>query len=192
MNTYLAIQPSSLKKSAKHKGSGQAAIIEPDQIEVLFERGFIYERDRCLFAICLLTGCRISEALQLRWEDITNSHVNFRAETTKTKQGRQFDLSDGLKHWIGRYVDESFSGDRPVSGWLFPSRRNGGAKPITRAAADLILKEACEVVGLDGISTHSFRRTFITTLATEHKMNPRQIAQQTGHSSLANVLKYID
>ena len=43
------------------------------------------KRDRCLFAICLFTGCCISEALSLQKKDFKNKTITFRKSTTKGK-----------------------------------------------------------------------------------------------------------
>ncbi|MEP0913980.1 hypothetical protein NDI45_24015 [Leptolyngbya sp. GB1-A1] len=42
---------------------------------------------------------------------------------------------------------------------LFLGRRGSKAEHLTRSRADEILGEACDRVRLEGVSTHSFRRT---------------------------------
>jgi integrase/recombinase XerD len=75
----------------------------------------------------------------------------------------------------------------PTSGYLFPGRRENH---LTRQAADLALRKACNYIGLKGISTHSFRRTGLTKL---HKMGVplKTLQERTGHSDLANLARYL-
>ena len=62
----------------KIKGHGQAKVLSVSEIDRLFTWGFkgdsptetLRERDRALFGICLHTGCRISEALALTFDDL--------------------------------------------------------------------------------------------------------------------------
>ncbi|MBW4440154.1 MAG: tyrosine-type recombinase/integrase [Plectolyngbya sp. WJT66-NPBG17] len=53
-----------------------------------------------------------------------------------------------------------------------------------------ILREACDRIGIDGASTHSFRRSGITNL---HKQGYalHEIAQISGHRDITNVSHYI-
>ena len=43
----------------KVSGNGQAKILTAVELEQLFSDGLTSTRDKCLFAICLFTGCRI-------------------------------------------------------------------------------------------------------------------------------------
>lgn len=54
---------------------GQAKILTPKEIQLLFTQGFTNERDRALFGICLYGACRIREACSLRTEDVYNRKV---------------------------------------------------------------------------------------------------------------------
>ncbi len=74
----------------KVKGNGQGKVLTANELKRLFSDGLISkrgavalaERARCLFAICLFTGCRISEALALQKTDIKNKTITFRKSTT--------------------------------------------------------------------------------------------------------------
>lgn len=76
--------------------------------------------------------------------------------------------------------------------WLFPCPGNY-AKPISRQAADIALRRACNKAGLGdaGVSTHSFRRTAITELANSG-VSMRVIQEITGHSNLSQLKTYIE
>ena len=54
----------------KHDRNGQAKILTDSEIEAIFS--LLNPRDRAVFAVCLYTGCRISEVLSIRKSDILN------------------------------------------------------------------------------------------------------------------------
>ena len=62
----------------KVAGNGQGKVLTAAELERLFSEGLVNLRDRTLFAICLFTGCRISEALALQVTDIKNKTITFR------------------------------------------------------------------------------------------------------------------
>jgi integrase len=49
---------------------GKAAILTPEDIQLLFSEGLQTTRNRALFACMLFTGCRIQEACTLRTKDV--------------------------------------------------------------------------------------------------------------------------
>ena len=96
----------------KVSGNGQAKILTAIELEQLFNDGLINprgavalaSRDRCLFAICLFTGCRISEALSLQKTDIKNKTITFRKSTTKGKlKTRTIDTPVALVRYLDEY-----------------------------------------------------------------------------------------
>jgi len=56
----------------KINGFGQAEILGPEEIASLFSEGFVKERDRALFGICLYAGARIYDACTLLKGDVTS------------------------------------------------------------------------------------------------------------------------
>jgi integrase len=65
-----------------------------------------------------------------------------------------------------------------------------GAKCPGKPSCGLVLREACDRVGLDGVGTRSFRRSFVAALAQESRM-PSQIRKLTGHKNLDLLLEYV-
>ena len=62
----------------KVKGNGQGKVLTANELKRLFSDGLISKRERTLFAICLFTGCRISEALSLQVTDIKNKTITWK------------------------------------------------------------------------------------------------------------------
>jgi integrase/recombinase XerD len=80
---------------------------------------------------------------------------------------------------------------KPVAGedYLFPGRWGKGH--IHPDAAALILRLACKKIGLEGVSTHSFRRTALTQMS-DASIPLRVIAQISGHQDLSQLHAYLE
>jgi integrase/recombinase XerD len=48
---------------------GKAEVLTPDQINLLFNEGFVKPRDKALLGVCLYAACRINEACTLFIQD---------------------------------------------------------------------------------------------------------------------------
>lgn len=167
----------------KVNGNGQGKILTTDELRLLFAEGFVSPRDRALFGICLFTGCRVSEALALQTTDIKGKTLTFRKSTTKGKlKTRIVDIQPGLAELLAEH--------QPKTGALFPGIR-GLTEHLTRFAADKILRDACKRVGLEGVSTHSFRRTALTMMSSAG-IPLRVIQEISGHSDLGTLQRYLE
>ena len=158
----------------------QAEIWSADQFEQVM--GELSPKMRALFSICYYTGCRVSEARQLRAEDVVGETLVFRKATTKTKRTRSVPIHPKLKTVLGET-------GLPISGYLFPGR--SGEEPITRQACDLALRKACDRLGLRGYSTHSNRRTWATRL-DKAGVRLKAIQDLGGWSSMAALQRYLE
>lgn len=178
----------------KIKGHGQAGVLTAAQLQRLFDEGFtsprapegICEADRCLFAICLFTGCRISEALALKIDDIEYNTITLRKNTTKGRLStRQMVIHPALLPFI-----EAYEPRNPKSnGVLFPGR--GGVGHLSRFSAHQILTEACERIGVRGVSTHSFRRTALSQMSSAG-IPLKHIQEISGHRDLGTLPILLD
>ncbi|MEY3962882.1 MAG: hypothetical protein RLZZ106_137 [Cyanobacteriota bacterium] len=178
----------------KSAGAGQARTLTPDQLEQLLEAAPSPVWRAC-WAIQRFTGSRISETLALRWGAIHNDRITFRSSTTKTRTTREprigprlaLELAFFRSSWVEAHGRQPRSTDL-----VFPGRNPG--EPLTRAAADLALRQACQALGPDfptGVSLHSFRRSLATTMA-QGGASLKTVARFTGHQSLQQLQGYID
>ena len=168
----------------KVAGNGQGKILTPEELKLLFVKGFVSSRDRALFGICLFTGCRVSEALALQTTDIKGGTLTSRKSTTKGKlKTRVVDIQPGLAQILAEY--------QPLkAGALFPGMR-GRSPTLTRFMADKILKAACDRALLVGVSTHSFRRTALTMMSSVG-IPLRVIQEISGHNDLGTLQRYLE
>lgn len=174
-------------KSERH---GQAKVLTPSEIERLFAEGFESARDRVLFGVCLYGGCRIAEACQVQTSDVytsagrVKSRLILRKAATKGKLAtRSIPIATALVPLLEGY--------EPLAGksYLFPGRWGRGH--LHPDSADKLLRAACQRVHLEGVSTHSFRRTALTRLSAAG-VPLRVIQELSGHKTLSALQRYLE
>ena len=74
--------------------------------------------------------------------------------------------------------------------FVFPNARDP-AKHMTRQGVDKVLRGACTELGVVGASTHSLRRSALTT-ASDKGVPLRVLQSISGHSSLEMLQRYLD
>ncbi|MEL6441793.1 MAG: site-specific integrase [Cyanobacteria bacterium J06621_8] len=173
---------------------GRAKILTQSEIQLLFNQGLTLNpiRDRTLFAICLYTACRINECVTLHTRDVydsrnhVRSHLLLRKGHTKGKLAtRTIPIIEDLNVRLKQY--------KPLQpkGYLFPSRHNSKKGHIDPDSASKILRDACRRVGIEGVSTHSFRRTALTQMSNAG-IPLRVIQEISGHRTLDELYKYLE
>lgn len=162
---------------------GQGKIFTTTELNQLFIKGFKTSRDKALFAICLFTACRISEALQLEKTLVTKDKIIFKKGITKGKLAtREIPITKELKPFLIAYQSS-----KPNNPFYFP----GYAGHLSINQAHKILNRACKKIGIEGASTHSFRRTALTQL---HRQGiPLRVIQAiSGHRTLTSLQRYLE
>ena len=134
------------------------------------------------------TGARVSEGLQLRWKYVTPSSIVLIAPTVKGKTKTRAIplhplLAEELDAW--KLVVNPINSEQ----WVFPGRHAG--EHLTRRGFDHALRKAIEELGLQGTSTHSFRRSFLTS-CSQNGVPLRNIQSISGHSNLQVLANYIE
>ena len=145
-------------------------------------------RDYLFFYTGINTGLRISDIIQLKYNDIRNNDGSMKTHISiiekKTKKPKKFPIVNGL------YIElEKYTRDMQLGDYLFKSQK-GTNKPISTTQAYRILTEAANNIGLTEIGTHSMRKTF----GFHHYQQYHDVAllqQIFNHSSPSITLKYI-
>ena len=169
---------------------GRAKILTPEEIQLLFNSGLQNSRDRALFGICLYTACRIQEACTLRRKDVFDEKRRVRPELIIRKSNTKGKLATRTI-WVGEELRSLLADYNPPSyqWFLFPGRHGKGH--INPDSAARILRSACLRVGIEGVSTHSFRRTALTTMS-DTSIPLRVIQEVSGHRTLDELQKYLE
>ena len=176
----------------KSNRNGQAATLTPEQLDALAEA--LGPSARAVFSLSRYTAARVTEALSLRWENVTESEIVIPKNVTKKKiQTRCIPTNPRLwaelmdwKCHLGKV-----HGRQPdKTEFVFPNARDP-TKHMCRQAIDKALRGACAELGVTGASTHSLRRSALT--AAFDKGVPLRVLQSiSGHSSLEMLQRYLD
>lgn len=170
---------------------GKAKVLSPSEISRLFSDGLTTERDRTLIAVMLYTGCRVNEAVTLKIKDVYDSRGRVREELIIRKGNskgklatRSIPIFEELRYFLASYKPKN-----SCDGFLFPGR--WGRSHLHSEYASLIFREACEIVDIQGASTHSCRRTALTFMSNVG-IPLRVIQEISGHRSLEQLQKYLE
>lgn len=150
------------------------------------------ERNRCAMQLSWLAGMRVGEIAALSVGDVLDGECKVReqiqltAAQTKGHRARTVLLNAQMQAELSIYL-QKFKQPKP-SDPLFRSRV--GKRFSANSLCQVFLR-IYDAAGLDRATSHSGRRTFITTLA--HKgVNVRVLAALAGHRSIATTQRYIE
>jgi integrase/recombinase XerD len=149
-------------------------------------------RDRTMILVSHWSGMRVKEIAALRWSDVVNSdgtikaEVRLTADQTKGQRRRTVLLPQRLQAELARYAAANQA--RPSQQPVFATERSSGFSANTLTH---VINGIYRSAGLDGATSHSGRRTFITTLA-ESGVSARVLMSLAGHQNLSTTQRYID
>jgi len=137
------------------------------------------------FTILYLTGCRVSEIIELNTKDvelmIQNNEYSL-TNNTKTKTSRL--ISFDSNHQQIEFLKKILPLD---GGYLFA--RNNSKEPMTTSALKLLMNQFIHRVLGELYSTHSFRSGYITT-AHQLGLSLEHIRQDIGHANISTTARY--
>ena len=160
-------------------------------------------RNRCMFLLTHGSGMRVGEVASLRISDVLQSdgsiksEVYLSAQQTKGSKGRTVYLSDKMSDEISLYLKTRFKLNDLLAVTLTDTTRAlfANQKDCHRGFS---ASTACQMfhywykeAKIEGASSHSGRRGFITNLANKG-VHVRILQELAGHSSIAVTQKYID
>ena len=178
------VSNTAIAPAQKKDGRGQARHMNEDELMIFFQH-LPDPKWQAVFALAYFTGSRISEVLSLDVNAVQNDRIVITILKSKAKRTREISLTPGLKQFLDAY-------DSPAEGYLFPAYQNSQRKThVSRQAAHKVLKQTVEAAPeLEGISTHSFRRSFATNLAKAGRTEA-EIGRLLGHSAQSVTARYI-
>ncbi len=175
----------------KRNRHGKGKILTQSEIQLLFGFGLPDTFYRCLFAIALFSAARINEVCTLLTEDVFDSrgrvrtHLTIRKGNTKAQLGtRTIPIIPDLRAFLIAYYPDA--GDP----YLFPGRYDKKGH-INSDSAARVLRKACLKIGIEGVSTHSFRRTALTEMSNAG-IPLKVISKMSGHHDLAQLDEYLE
>jgi integrase/recombinase XerD len=151
-------------------------------------------RNRALVLITHWAGLRVGEAAALRYGDVVDGEGNVRselllaAENTKNRHARTVFVNDKLRKELQGYL-RAVPPTAPSSK-LFYSQKSA-SNGFTANTLTQFFHHLYRAAGIDGASSHSGRRTFITNLAAKG-VGVRVLASLAGHRNISTTQAYID
>jgi integrase len=151
------------------------------------------DRNRVIVLLSTKAGLRAAEIANLTWEMLVeptgnvSSHIELRDYAAKKRSGRIVPMNALLQEALVVWRAKS-SGE----GSVIVSERGGQMTPLSIV---IWFARAYRALGLDGCSSHSGRRTFITRAArVVHKAGGslRDVQLLAGHRSIQTTQRYID
>lgn len=148
------------------------------------------KRDYLLFMVGISSALRISDILNLKVKDVWTGkkpveYIDLNEK--KTGKYKRFPVTSNLSKAIKEYMAE-YNG-KPDD-YLFVSRV-GQNKPITRQYANLMLNNACDMVGItEPFGTHGMRKTW-GYWAFKQGISLDYISIALNHRSIAETKRYL-
>ncbi|SDZ19091.1 site-specific integrase [Tindallia californiensis] len=141
------------------------------------------ERNYILFLMGIYTGLRVSDILRFRIRDLKGKQ-EIRIREGKTNKRKSIPFNPILKKAL-----EAYYPGKELNDYLIKSRQ-GYNQPISRQMAYVILSDLGESFGVEGLGTHSMRKTF----GYHYYQKTKDVALlQTifNHSTPGTTLRYI-
>lgn len=126
-------------------------------------------------------GMRVGDILRLKLSDIVKDGERYRLDVTEEKTGkkRRFTVPGEVYKFLSDYAGEhNIHADAP----LFP---------ITVRQVERHLKAACDHLGYQNISTHSFRKWYATSIYNDNGHDIVLVQRLLQHSSPTVTRRYI-
>ena len=150
-------------------------------------------RNRSMMLLTHWAGLRIGEVACLRWSDVTTTdglvkdEIRLLPDMTKGRHARTVFVSIRLREELAAYAAEAKCVDRSYPFFASQKSVKSGFNANSLAQTFALLYEGA---GLEGASSHSGRRTFLTSLA--NKGTAIHILKTlAGHRSISTTAAYL-
>jgi integrase/recombinase XerD len=151
------------------------------------------QRNRCMFLVSVMAGLRVSEIAGLTLADVRKAdgtlktEIYLAAQRVKHKHARTVYLSSRLQQELADYIAEVnwVSDDQPLFHPFNARRRHFTANTLAQHFYWMYKR-----AGVDSASSHSGRKTFCSSLASQG-ISPYVIASLAGHRSIQTTMRYV-
>lgn len=174
----------------------QAKVLSDKELKIVLAtiaQGRHAARNRAMILTSFWTGMRVGEMAALKIGDVVNpdgsikDEIRLKAEQTKGDRGRVVMLGDKIRRELVVYV-ATIKLDDPTRPFFYTQRTRHGFSANSLCQH---FKQVYSEAGITSASSHSGRRTFITTLA--HKgVSVRVLMALAGHRNMSTTQRYID
>jgi integrase len=149
-------------------------------------------RDRALILTSINFGTRISEALKLTFADVEGEVLHLKS--SKNSQNQGFPIPVGYKAAIKAlkafYREKGFEPKQHTR--IFLETHVPPFHVMSRQAAGDAVRRLAKKIGAEGkVSSHSFRKSFVTRIYEKTGFNIAETQKYSRHKSLSNLEYYI-
>lgn len=150
------------------------------------------ERDVTMLLFTHWCGLRVGEVAALRLADVLDTKGQVKAELvldatrTKSKRARRVFVPKQMQRQLQRYTATLTQTD--LQQYLFTTQKRARFSANT---ATQHLQRLYERAGIEGATSHSGRRTWLTELSSKG-VGVRVLAEMAGHVSIQTTQRYID
>ena len=165
------------------------------------------EREKAIIEILLSTGCRVSELVQIKRDNIDGNRI---LVIGKGNKERYVYLNARAQFALEKYIEER----KDVNPYLFPSGKNvvkmphNGLPPkeminwwknpknirdghADKSTVEAAMRKIAKLAGVERANPHKFRRT-CATMALRRGMPIEQVSKMLGHEQLTTTQIYLD
>ena len=169
---------------------GKSRVLDKDQLDLLID-ALPTHKHKMVALVCRRTACRISESIQLRWENVTAGGIQFPKEICKGKlKSRLVPISDDFYQVLQDWKNKCEIAGESINqkDYLFKGRYQNSH--LSSSAFQKVLNVAVIESGMIGFSSHGFRRSGLTA-ASNKNVPLEHIRQISGHSDLGTLQRYL-
>lgn len=166
---------------------------EVEQVLQFISQSANAERNKLMFMMTVLAGLRVSEVADLMIGDVRNENGTIRSEVflsanrVKHNHARTLYINTRLQQELEAYIATKtwYDATQPLFSTLRGSKCAFSANTMTQYFYWLYKK-----AGIKGASSHSGRKTFLTSLASQG-ISVFVLASLAGHKSITTTQRYI-
>lgn len=152
------------------------------------------DRNRIIVLLSFLSGLRACEIAKLRVKDVLSAEsdikeiVYLKKWQTKGRNAQSVVINENLRKELRQYLSKHPYLLKDLDGKLLRSQKRNGFSSQT---IQNLFRNLYEQAHIDDASSHSGRRTFITSLS-DKGVGVRVIQELARHSSMVTTQRYID
>ena len=172
---------------------GKSKVLDTEELDLLLNY-LPNNKHKLLAQILRKTACRVSEGIQLRYQNVTKDAIFFPKAITKAKLKARYvpiNLEFYTQIMQFKQEEETLNGRILDANCYLFSGRYGTNTHLSVRAFQKALQQACIKGGIVGFSSHGYRRSSLTS-ASNNNIPIRHLAQISGHSNMQVLQEYLD
>ncbi|MDJ0595905.1 MAG: tyrosine-type recombinase/integrase [Pleurocapsa sp. MO_226.B13] len=181
---YLSFNVGSFLKTPKAKENLADRILDLKDVQGLIKYGVKNDRDRLMLSLMYGCGLRVSEVINLTWDDFKKHGDGGKATVFgKGSKTRIVLIPDKLWQQV-----KEFEKYHRVNQYVFISRHHN---KMERSVVHRMIKRACKRAGVDERASAHWLRHSHASHSLEAGCNLRLLQQSLGHASVTTTERYL-